>query len=145
MVIGGEMKKLRGHNNCLLPSSAELRKGVCEFNAGAWFECHETLEQLWYGERDEAGELYQGILQVAVGLYHWRNGNYRGAIRLLRTGAQLLGHLAPVCQDVDITALISDTECFRERLESLGEEQMAFMENELIPRIRMGGSIGEKL
>ena len=125
------------HNDCLLPSREELRKGVYEFNSGAWFECHETLEELWVGGRDDARDLCQGILQVAVALYHWRNGNFRGAVHLLESGAKLLGLVPHVCQDVDVKALLRDVKRFRERLEILGEEGMDGMENELIPQIRM--------
>jgi len=45
-----------------------------------YFECHEVMEELWMEEN--RSPLYQGLLQVAVGLYHARNNNTGGAIKL---------------------------------------------------------------
>ncbi|MGD0607390.1 MAG: DUF309 domain-containing protein [Streptosporangiaceae bacterium] len=55
--------------------------------AGRPFHAHEVLEAAWKsgppGERD----LWQGLAQVAVGLTHAHRGNARGAVTLLRRGA----------------------------------------------------------
>ena len=55
---------------------------------GRPFHAHEVLEAAWKsgppGERD----LWQGLAQIAVGLTHARRGNARGAVALLRRGAQ---------------------------------------------------------
>ena len=55
---------------------------------GRPFHAHEVLEAAWKsgppGERD----LWQGLAQIAVGLTHARRGNARGAVTLLRRGAE---------------------------------------------------------
>jgi len=56
----------------------QIRKGVEEFNAGKFFECHDTLEEVWQGIRGPARDFFQGLIQVSVGFYHLRNGNLRG-------------------------------------------------------------------
>jgi uncharacterized protein len=52
------------------------------------FHAHEVLEAAWKsgppGERD----LWQGLAQIAVGLTHAHRGNARGAVTLLRRGAE---------------------------------------------------------
>ncbi|MBU5350781.1 DUF309 domain-containing protein [Paenibacillus silvae] len=53
-----------------------------------YFECHEVLEELWL-ERDR-DPLYKGLLQVAVGLYHYRNGNLRGGFKMLQSSLELM-------------------------------------------------------
>jgi predicted metal-dependent hydrolase len=57
----------------------EFRKGVEEFNAGKFFECHDTLEEVWRGIRGPARDFFQGLIQISVGFYHLSNGNLRGA------------------------------------------------------------------
>ena len=42
-------------------------KGIDEFNRQLFFECHETLEELWLEERGEDRKFYQGIIQIAAG------------------------------------------------------------------------------
>jgi predicted metal-dependent hydrolase len=56
-----------------------------------YYECHEVMEELWLEEgRDR---LYQGLLQVAVGLYHHSNNNISGSIKLFEAGiGKLVNH-----------------------------------------------------
>jgi uncharacterized protein len=131
--------------DCSQAQSEELVRGIAEFNAGAWFACHETVEDLWVGEQGEARHLFQGVLQVAVGLHHWREGNYQGAVLLLRKGPGLLRRVTPVCQGVDVAGLIDDVERFRERLEALGPERMAEAADGPLPSIRLAGTPAQNL
>jgi predicted metal-dependent hydrolase len=67
-----------------------LEKGIAEFNDGYFFECHDTLEDLWMGIRGPSRDFFQGLIQVAVGFYHLGNGNRGGALTLLRRGLKRL-------------------------------------------------------
>ena len=58
---------------------AEFLKGIEEFNAGKFFECHDTLEEVWRGIRGPARDFFQGLIQISVGFYHLGNGNLIGA------------------------------------------------------------------
>ena len=42
-------------------------KGIDEFNQQFFFECHETLEEIWLEEHGEERKFYQGIIQIAAG------------------------------------------------------------------------------
>lgn len=117
--------------------SGELLKALGEFNRGDWFECHETLEDLWVGEEGEIRDFFQGVLQVAVALHHWRGGNFAGAIRLLESGVGYLSRVRPVCQRVDVAGLIAASNRLREALSLLGPERMAEIDPEIIPRLRL--------
>lgn len=127
----------RSPNGCGAPPPEELRRGIAEFNAGKWFTSHETLEELWAGEQGELRDFYQGLLQIAVALHHWREGNFKGALLLLGTGGGLLRRVAAICRGVDVAAMIRDAERFRERLEALGPERAAEIPDNLVPRIRL--------
>jgi len=52
------------------------------------FHAHEVLEAAWKTGPQEERDLWQGLAQIAVGLTHARRGNARGAVALLRRGAQ---------------------------------------------------------
>ncbi|RNC67443.1 MAG: DUF309 domain-containing protein [Desulfuromonadales bacterium] len=123
--------------HCSDAPPAELLAGIDQFNAGYWFACHETLEELWAGEQGDARDLYQGILQVAVALHHWREGNYKGAMILCDSSLRLLDRVTPHCQGVDVSRLLNDVTCLRSTLEQLGEERMGALDSVLIPRIRL--------
>ncbi len=55
---------------------------------GRPFHAHEVLEAAWKSGPAEERDLWQGLAQIAVGLTHARRGNARGAVTLLRRGAE---------------------------------------------------------
>jgi uncharacterized protein len=122
---------------CADAPPGELLQAIDEFNRGDWFECHETLEELWVGQKGEMRDFYQGMLQLAVALHHWRNGNFRGALILLKGGCDLLGRVAPVCQGVDVAGLCADAWKLHDTLGVLGEDRMAELAAHLILRVRL--------
>ena len=121
---------------CADSPPGQLLQGIREFNRRDWFECHETVEDLWIGEVGEARNFYQGLIQIAVALHHWRNGNFGGAVSLLKGGAGYLRAVSDRCQWVDVAALIADSDRMRAALEELGKERMEFLDPGLIPQIK---------
>ncbi|MFC0332688.1 DUF309 domain-containing protein [Paenibacillus sepulcri] len=58
-----------------------------------YFECHELLEEYWKEHPGDAyADTWVGLIQIAVGSYHHRRGNLRGAAKMLR---QSLDRLVP--------------------------------------------------
>ncbi len=123
--------------DCSSSPSGEILQAYGEFNRGDWYECHETLEDLWIGSEDEIRRFYQGILQIAVALLHWRNGNFGGSVSLLSSGIDYLQRVCPVCQRIEVAALVSEAATFRTELTRLGPERMAEVPVALIPKIRL--------
>jgi predicted metal-dependent hydrolase len=64
--------------------TAAFHKGVAEFNAGYYFECHDTLEDMWTGIRGPSRDFFQGLIQVSVAFYHLSGGNLPGAESMVR-------------------------------------------------------------
>lgn len=123
--------------NCDETPPSELFLAIRQFNGGRWFECHETLEDLWVGESGEMRDFYQGVLQVSVALHHWRNGNFGGAVSLLKGGGGYLRRVSMVCQRVDVAGLIAAADTLRESLEELGPDRMRELSPSLIPRLEL--------
>jgi predicted metal-dependent hydrolase len=81
-----------------------------------YYECHDVMEELWLEERRD--KFYQGLLQVAVGLYHFRWNNLKGSVLLFEGAVEKLGP----CQDVyDLTIEFVDEE-LKEMVESIQSE-----------------------
>jgi predicted metal-dependent hydrolase len=86
-----------------------------------YFECHEVMEELWLEEG--RSPLYQGLLQVAVGLYHARNDNFSGAVKLLTQAVNKL-ELYPNHQlGIDLDKLLVDCHAY---LKGLTDDTVAF-------------------
>jgi uncharacterized protein len=68
------------------PDAARLADQL--LREGRPFHAHEVLEAAWKSAPPLERDLWQGLAQIAVGLTHARRGNARGAVALLRRGAQ---------------------------------------------------------
>ena len=91
---------------CLTAPTSELLKGIEEFNLGKYYECHDTLEELWMAEPRPVRSLYQGVLQIGVAFYHLGRSRYRPVVTLLERGSGYLEPFAPACMGIDVTGLI---------------------------------------
>lgn len=120
---------------CAGPTPAGLAQGIAEFNAGHYYEAHETLEALWMTEPGDERLLYQGILQVGVGLYHLRRQNYRGAVNVLGYGLDKLARLPSPCLGVDVAGLVEAAAACQARLLALGPTGLADFDWGLAPMI----------
>lgn len=123
--------------DCGSAAPQQLLRGVMQFNRGDFFPCHETLEELWLDEARPIRRLYQGILQIAVALHHWRRGNYRGCLALLKGGCEKLEPLPPRCQQIDVAALRISATAFYDELQRLGAQGMHQLGTEELPRIKL--------
>lgn len=55
-----------------------------------YFECHEILEEYWKEDpRGDRKPHWVGLIQIAVGLYHHRRGNFAGAKRMLTNAKKI--------------------------------------------------------
>lgn len=122
---------------CDDPPPAGLRRGIQQFNAREYFECHETLEAIWNEEPGPVRTLYKGILQVGVGCYHLLRANYHGATIKLRSGANYLEPFAPRCMAVDVAQLIAEARRLHAALVALGPDRFTEADLTLLPRIHL--------
>ncbi len=122
---------------CGDPPPAGLIRGIEQFNQHEYFECHETLENLWNEEPGAVRILYKGILQVGVGCYHLLKGNYRGAVIKLQTGADYLEAFSPGCMSVNVAKLVEDARSLRKALMSLGPDHVTDVDQRMLPIVRL--------
>lgn len=89
-----------------LQDDPRFLKGIAEFNQGLYFECHETLEELWLEEHGEERKFYQSIIQIAAGYYKLEQGVPVGALKLWRMGLDKLQLYGPSYLGVNVDALV---------------------------------------
>ncbi len=131
-------------SECLAPPSEKLLQAVDEFNRGEWYECHKTLEELWLDAEGEMRHFYQGILQIAAALHHWRKGNFNGAVSLLGKGSDNLRQVESVCQCIEVQTIIADAFNLKAALIALGPERMTEVDHSLIPLVHLTSGEREK-
>ncbi len=103
------------------PAVRRFRKGIQEFNSGRFFECHETLEEVWRGVRGPARDFFQGLIQVAVGFHHLGARNLKGGRSQLEKGLGRLRSYPSPCMGIDLDALRRGAAVWLEWVRSVGE------------------------
>src|SRR5580658_503791 len=71
--------------------------GIVLFNRQDFFEAHEVWEDLWMDTASPEKRFYQGLIQAAVGLCHFANGNLRGAAKLYASSRAYMERYGSSC------------------------------------------------
>ena len=88
-------------------------EGIAHFNACDFFEAHESWEALWTEYQGPLRKFYQGLIQAAVALHHFGNGNIRGAKKLYFGSLGYLEPYRPVQQGLNLDKFLGEmTKCF---------------------------------
>ncbi|WP_448265373.1 DUF309 domain-containing protein [Nostoc sp. DSM 114159] len=103
----------------------EFWQGVEQFNSGQFYACHDTLEALWIEASEPEKSFYQGILQIAVALYHLENRNWRGAVILLGEGSNRLRRYPSSYSGVNVDELLSQSAVLLTTLQQIGQDLIA--------------------
>jgi uncharacterized protein len=109
--------------------------GVNQFNQQQFYDCHDTLEAVWIEAEPGEKNFYQGILQIAVAIYHLGNQNRRGAMILMGEGLNRLRSYSPSYATVDVERLMIDTSALLRHV----QQSEAEAESWEIPRIYLNG------
>jgi predicted metal-dependent hydrolase len=104
--------------------------GIEKFNECEYFESHEIWEELWTEYRGDSRKFYQGLIQAAVALYHFGNGNIRGARKLHASVNGYLETYKPRHLGLDVTAFLDS---FNTCLAAVAASTDEFPEIELDP------------
>lgn len=102
----------------------EFWRGVEQFNQREYYACHDTLEAIWFEASEPEKTFYQGILQVAVALYHLSNQNLRGAVILLGEGSNRLRRYLPDYAEINVTDLVEQSINLLKTLQQAQPEQV---------------------
>ena len=118
-----------------MDKASELRKGIAEFNRGDYFECHETLEDVWMLEAGEDKRFYQGIIQLSVGFFHLLNRNLRGAASQWKKGIAKLADYDDEHLGVNLKLLLAKMRRCQETLEAVRKGRQAEFDWSVVPQI----------
>jgi hypothetical protein len=112
--------------------------GVRLFNAGDYFEAHEVWEDLWQESAAPERRFYQGLIQAAVGLLHFGNGNLRGAAKLYRSSTEYLRPYQPTYLGLDVAGFTAGlTKCFAAVLAADPDLAAVAFDPAAVPLIRL--------
>jgi predicted metal-dependent hydrolase len=113
-------------------------KGIEYFNQCDFFESHEAWEELWTEEQGPSRKFLQGLIQAAVALHHFGNGNIRGAKKLYYGSHGYLVPYQPSHMGLNVERFLADMDrCFAEVVASTEEFPKLEIAPDDIPEIHL--------
>lgn len=112
---------------------ARLREGIRLFNAGRFFESHESLEDFYSRSEEEHRPFVEGLIQLAAALRLFRDfGEVRGPVRMVHQAIIRLENYQPSYLGIRVKHLIAAMEEWAKQVEADGKAV-----GEQIPKIRL--------
>ena len=116
------------------PSKAPpaVYKAAEQFDRGDFWDCHETLEEVWLQAPYPLRLFYHSMIKVAVGLYHVGRHNHHGARVKLSDGVRILRLFPPEFMGVATGRLLGDASTWLALVD--GEGRVDWSELDALPR-----------
>jgi hypothetical protein len=106
-------------------------QGIAEFNHGAYWQCHETLEEVWRETPYPLKLFYYALIKVAVGFEHVGRHHQRSATSQLTTALANLEPFLPTFLGVRTAPLAHEARAWLARL---AEPEARWEELDALPR-----------
>jgi hypothetical protein len=82
--------------------------GIHLFNEHEFFEAHEVWEDAWHMAWGIKHDFYQGLIQCAVALEHYRRSNPRGVLSLYKSYQPKFAHVPDIFMGLDIKKFLTE-------------------------------------
>jgi uncharacterized protein len=80
--------------------------GIQLFNEHEFFDAHEAWEDAWHMAYGVKHDFYQGLIQCAVALEHYRRSNPRGVVSLYKSYRPKFEQVPPVFMGLDVAKFL---------------------------------------
>jgi predicted metal-dependent hydrolase len=115
--------------------------GILFFNEGDFFEAHEVWEDLWSEAHGDERRFYQGLIQAAVGLFHFSGGNLGGAVKLYRSSHDYMKTCGSRFLGLDVDDFWRQmARCFQPLLTTATPDRDVRPDPELLPNLTLDPS-----
>ena len=112
---------------------ARLREGIRLFNAGRFFESHESLEDFYSRAEQQHKPFLEGLIQLAAACRLFRDfGEVKGAVRMVHQAIIRLENYRPSYLGIRVNHLIDAMEEWTKQVEA---DNVTMREQ--IPKIRL--------
>jgi len=85
-------------------------EGIQLFNEHEYFDAHEAWEDVWHMAWGIKHDFYQGLIQCAVALEHYRRSNPRGVVSLYKSYQPKFRDVPPRFMGLDVCEFLAAME-----------------------------------
>jgi predicted metal-dependent hydrolase len=114
--------------------------GITLFNEHEFFDAHEVWEDIWHMAFGTKFEFYQGMIQCAVALEHYRRSNPRGVVSLFESYNRHFKDVPKVFMGLNVEEFLRKMKQTLSpvlRLDPLPEKGTIQLEAATVPTIRL--------
>ena len=83
-------------------------EGIQLFNEHEYFDAHEAWEDVWHMAYGIKHDFYQGLIQCAVALEHYRRSNPRGVVSLYKSYQPKFADVPPRFMGLDVGKFLGE-------------------------------------
>lgn len=118
------------------PHPPRVVEAVRLFNAKAYYESHDLLEEEWAEARGPRRKELKALVKLAAGMYHLQTSGFRGAESLLASGLDALDALPADAVSVEIEPLEAPIRRCLDKIRVTAAGGSARWEDADVPRMR---------
>ena len=96
----------------------QLEPGIDLFNQGNFYECHDTIEEIWLQESSDRQPFLQGLIQAAVAFHHYQHGKWGAARSMLQMAIDKLSPFPDTYDGLEIGGLLSALRSWKAALDA---------------------------
>lgn len=111
--------------------------GIVLFNEGHFWRSHEFWEDIWKRHSENSRIFFQGLIQAAAGLRQLQRGVFHGADKHLQNALWKLKPFQPEYLTVDVAGFVVTLGKCHHELLRLGRKNIALIQGEFIPKIKI--------
>jgi predicted metal-dependent hydrolase len=85
-----------------------FREGIELFDAARYHAAHEAFERCWLANEGSDADFFKGLIQAAICMHHFAEGNLEGAKKLHAGQRRLLAPFLPAHRGLDLVAFLAE-------------------------------------
>ncbi len=95
----------------------QLDLGIDLFNQREFYECHDTIEEIWLQESSDRQPFLQGLIQAAVAFHHYQHGKWGAARSMLQMAIDKLTPYPDAFEGLDARHLVTGLRTWKAALD----------------------------
>ena len=96
----------------------QLDRGIDLFNQREFYECHDTIEEIWLQESSDRQPFLQGLIQAAVAFHHYEHGKWGAARSMLQMAIDKLSPYPEPFDGLEIGHLLTALRSWKAALDA---------------------------
>ena len=117
----------------------QVLDGIELFNREEFYDCHDTIEEIWLQESNDEQPFLQGLIQAAVAFHHYQHGKLGAARSMLSLAIEKLEGFPETHHQVLLKEFLEGLSAWKTGLDQAISLKTETSIPDTYPRIRLTG------